>query len=326
MRRTAAVPLSPLNDAINEVVSSGLARKLHDQLLSKMKTHGCTSSMPKQRIVSAYLSDMTALDEQLVQFDEMCRALARNHIRFLELSDRLEMTGPQVGSVQQQAFETTLNKVVGAQRVIMGISVVTADLMAESQDYILLIVQRDVSRRVEVLVAHLVGSLINGMTSGLYGIAVWPGVSSTWYVRNDHLLKLASTKTTNTSFDRMTVNHRYEQWMRCNEVHLMDAVRLCGIPGWLEYPPNIQEALDKIAPLFKAHVSTIVGTMIRKREISWCVGAMNISEDILLPQPAPIYDPAIAIGPIVLTGWEKESHRIRRWWQGFRQTFAKKME
>jgi hypothetical protein len=66
--------------------------------------------------------------------------------------------------------------------------------------------------------------------------------------------------------------------------------------------------------------------MIRKRQISWRVGTISVSRDVVLPQAAPVFDPAIAIGPIVLTGWEKDTHRIHQWWQRFRQTFTRKME
>jgi len=94
----------------------------------------------------------------------------------------------------------------------------------------------------------------------------------------------------------------------------MDAARLAGIPGWLELPPAVDHVARAIPRIVWRHLSTVVGTMIREREIMWLAGAVRLPEDLVRPLREPVIDPAIAIGPIVLTGWETPEHRQPGWW------------
>ena len=49
----------------------------------------------------------------------------------------------------------------------------------------------------------------------------------------------------------------------------MDAMTLGGVPGWLDLPPDVGRVVDAIPPLLWPELGTVVGTMVREREISW---------------------------------------------------------
>lgn len=57
----------------------------------------------------------------------------------------------------------------------------------------------------------------------------------------------------------------------------------------------------------------MVGTMVKEREISWLAGEVSYPAERVLPRRRLVLDPAIVIGPIVLTGWELPEHTQPGW-------------
>jgi hypothetical protein len=100
-------------------------------------------------------------------------------------------------------------------------------------------------------------------------------------------------------------------------------MHLRGIPGWLELPRTVQSVVDAIPPILHPEIGTVVGTMVKEREISWLVDEVSYPADRVLPLLALLFDPAIVIGPVVLTGWEMPEHSRPGWWMHLDRALAR---
>src|SRR5206468_3046138 len=100
------------------------------------------------------------------------------------------------------------------------------------------------------------------------------------------------------------------------------AAQLRGVPGWLDLPPAVEGVVRAVPPLLHPDLSTVVGTMVKEREISWYVGQESYTSEHDHPQRQPVIDPAITIGSVVLTGWESPEHRRPGWWMRLDRYFA----
>ncbi len=187
---------------------------------------------------------------------------------------------------------------------VLGPSIIGAEFLVGDRASILAACQQDIARRCEAAAMYVWERLMQGLGSGLLGMVSWHSADVCWYVRGEHRLRLKGD---------WAQNH-YEHWEVCKEVHLMDAMHLAGIPGWLDLPRTVQNVVDAIPPLLHPEFGTVVGTMVKEREISWLAGEVRFPAERVLPQRRLVFDPAVVIGPVVLTGWELPEHARPGWW------------
>jgi hypothetical protein len=187
---------------------------------------------------------------------------------------------------------------------VLGPPIINANLLAGARHAALAACREDIARGRNALVEHLWGSLMTTLANGLLGVIAWHSPEVCWYVRNERRLRLEGHWS----------QFRYDHFRTVKEVTLMDAMQLQGVPGWLEMPRQVENVVNAVPPILHREIGTVVGTMVKEREISWLVGDYRLPADEVIPR-RPVFDPAIVIGSIVLTGWESAEHRVPGWWQ-----------
>jgi hypothetical protein len=220
-------------------------------------------------------------------------------------------------------------------------SIATANLVAEGPQELLSACRRDLAVRIDAIKLHMVTELTSGVAHGIFGVVIWPGCDSCWYARSERRYtvkkeseKLADARRverpvqardgTRSLVDDMITRARtrrvvrvgiYEQMHVLKEVHLMDARQVRGIPFWLKLPVNVRDVVLAIPRFLHGQIGTVYGTMIREREISWKIGELSLTREMVRPQRRILFDPAIVLGnSIVLTGWETHDSAQPGWW------------
>jgi hypothetical protein len=141
---------------------------------------------------------------------------------------------------------------------------------------------------------------------------------------NEYRLDRQSRVVSKPGSDRTVVKDTDKLRRVVHEVHLIDAMQVQGIPGWLKLPSHVEAVTNSIPRLLLPFVGTVVGTMIQQREIEWVVSTNTTFRQVFVPQRAPIFDPAIVIGSIVLTGWETDEHSAPGWWARLNMALARR--
>jgi hypothetical protein len=309
---------SPQWHAANEIVEMGLAAKLTDQLLGLTRIHSLPLSASTNRVIEQYFADADALASQIDAANNLFATIADAQTLMLAEVEPGQGVQHVAGSFATTARLASGQATVEAARtrfarsriaakaaeVVLGPHLVTADFLAAHRGSALAACQADVTRRSKAVAAYFVQCLFDGLASGLLGLVAWPGTDVCWYVRNEHWLYLQGHWSRNT----------YQDWHVCKEVHLMDALTLGGVPGWLDLPPHVQRVAEAIPPLLWSHLGTVVGTMVREREIQWLVDEVSYPAEQVQPQRRLVFDPAIVVGSVLLAGWEASEHRTPGWW------------
>jgi hypothetical protein len=322
---------SPQWRASRELAKAGFFERLKSQLLS-LTTTRCTrlaGIAPLSWIVGRYVGDVAMLDDQVDAFNRMFAVIADSQTRVSGTIDslpsydatadgRLYVVDDGRARAAAQAersrarFARDLFTPTGAGEVL-GPSIIGAEFLAHDRGSILDACQADIARRCEAAATYLWESLMRGLGGGLLGLVSWHSEDLCWYVRGEHHLKPKGDRARNS----------YEHWEVCKEVHLMDAMHLAGIPGWLDLPRPVQNVVDAIPPLLHPELGTVVGTMVKEREISWLAGEVSYPGERVLPQRRLVFDPAVVVGPVVLTGWELPEHSRPGWWMQLDCALAK---
>lgn len=314
---------TPQWQAGTELASLGIKDKLSNVLNAQLQTPLLNGSSPHPttyKVIEAYLSDVSRIDGELGAFRTMLDTIARNQTFLFAESGGLEAPG----SWRDAYHATFVNELRGKQlrALQLGSPIVSAELVSSGSESVRTACAQDISRRVESAAVHVVECLIDGLGTGLLGVVSWPSTDTCWYVRNEHQLHWKQNTNTLLTEDRMEVTDFYEHWMLCKAVDLMDAMHLKGIPGWLELPERVANVAASIPCLLHPFLGTVVGTMIRCREIRWFAANRQFTHEQAVPQARPVVDPAITIGPVVLTGWESPEHFKPGWWAKLDMTFA----
>jgi hypothetical protein len=316
---------SPQWLAGTELSKTRIFQRLTAQLRSLTRTRLLRPGDALDQVVSRYVADAAALGDQVDAANRMFEAIALNQIRMPIDTDQdfpFAPAGDDFASqrafyeawAERQSRERHENEQRGRfgrdlftptdAGEILGPHIISADFLVTRRDSALADCQADISRRCEAAAQCIWEALMRGLSSGLLGLVAWHSPDVCWYVRNERRLRLKSRWHWET----------YEHWHVCKEVHLMDAMHLAGIPGWLELPRPVQNVVDAIPPILHPEIGTVVGTMVKEREISWLAGEVSYPAERVLPQRRLVFDPAIVIGPVVLTGWEMPEHSRPGWW------------
>jgi hypothetical protein len=301
---------SPQWHAATELIGLDLAGQVRTQLAASLRmstTNSCSGS-GIHAIIERYLSDVSRLNAELAAFNSLLYAIAWNQT--FEYTQR----GSTFGVEEARASLVDQLSASWCLACNLGPSVISAGLVTLGRDTVIIQCQDDIARRIQVMAAHVVQSLIDGVASGLLGVVAWPGVETCWYVRNEHRLNLKSETREQITDVRDMVQQSYDHWMACREVHLMDAIHVKGIPGWLDLPERVRNVTRSIPRLLHPFIGTVVGTMICCRDIQWFVANRQHKHEVERPQQQLVFDPAIVIGPVVLTGWESPEHFRPGWW------------
>lgn len=262
---------------------------------------------PTDRIIARYLADVATIDLELGALHRFLAVITDTSTHMNASVDHREhdaaagvlavehARGRYAGTWCNQMFPE------GAFQA----NVATAPLVARPPAEVHEACRRDVEDRCRGLADYVVDCLLAGIEHGLFGLVAWPGPDACCYARNERRLWLQGHWS----------GSRYECWHVVKEVHLMQAMTLRGVPGWLDTPPHIGRVVKAIPRSLVPFVDTVIGTMIREREHSWRVGEVQYQpHQRVAPQPAPVFDPALVIGPVVLTGYERPAHAKPRWW------------
>lgn len=314
---------TPQWQAGTDLVALGIKDKLTGVLNAELLTPrlNASSSPPStHKVIEAYLADVSRIDGELNAFRTMLETIIRNQIFLFASPEQPPIPASSHPLVSGPLLNELRAKQVGQAQ--LGSPIVSAELVAGGHEFVRVACAQDIGRRVEAAASHVVDSLIDGLRTGLLGLVSWPSANTCWYVRNEHQLHWAGQSERTLSVDRVEVTHHYDHWMLCKAVDLMDAMHLKGIPGWLELPERVANVAATIPCLLHPFVGTVVGTMIRCREIKWFVANRQYSHEQAVPQARPVVDPAITIGPVVLTGWESPEHFKPGWWAKFDMSLA----
>jgi hypothetical protein len=318
---------SPQWRASRELAKSGFFERIKAELLSLTRTRRLrpTDTDPISWIVGRYVADVTALDDQVDAVNRLLGTITLSETRMPIDTDqdfRFAPAGDDWASRRAFSEAWNMRRAREAQEErararfarelfipkdageVLGPSIIDAELLVGDRGSVLAACQHDIARRCEAAAEYLWESLMRGLGSGLLGMVAWHAADVCWYVRGEHRLRTRGHWTQN----------GYEHWEVCKEVHLMDAMHLAGIPGWLDLPRTVQGVVDAIPPILHPEIGTVVGTMVKEREISWLAGEVSYPAERVLPQRRLVFDPAIVIGPIVLTGWELPEHTRPGWW------------
>lgn len=298
-----------------ELVSLGVKDKLSSVLNAQLRTpllDGLSSPPKTHAVIEAYLADVSRIDGEVSAFRTMLDTIARNQTFVYDQSGRPQPIASWHDINREVFLNVQRTRRLGPPQ--LGAPVVSADLVAGGGEGVRVACAQDVRRRVESAAGHVVEGLVDGLGSGLLGVVSWPSTDTCCYVRNEQQLFWTSDSERMLGERRREITQSYEHWMLCKAVDLMDAMHLKGIPGWLELPERVAEVAASIPCLLHPFVGTVLGTMIRCREIRWFVANRQYSHEQAVPQARPVPDPAITIGPVVLTGWESPEHFEPGWW------------
>lgn len=318
---------SPQDYAAGEIGGNLLTAKLTPRLLALTATQHLPATASPDRVVSRYVADVAALDDQVDAVNRLFSSIAINQVRMPIDTDWSLLSAPAGDDwesrralteegLRRQARRAQEDKdrarlaaglfTPTAPGALLGPHVVTAELLAGQHESLLTRCRDDVDRRCWAVSIYAATCLFNGVLGGLLGAVSWHAEDVCWYARNEHHLRSKAARPGQSA---------YEHWRVCKEVHLMDAMHLDGIPGWLELPREVQNVVDAIPPLLHPEIGTVVGTMVREREISWLAGTVSYPAERQRPLRRLVFDPAIVVGSIVLTGFELPDHYTPRWWQ-----------
>jgi hypothetical protein len=318
---------SPQAHAAAEIAGTLLTAKLTPRLLALTGTQQLRPTDPPDRVVSRYIADVATLDDHVDAVNRLFNSIALNQIRMPIDTDWSLLSAPGGDDWESRRALTEAGLRRRAQReqedrdrarlagglftatapgALLGPHVVTAELLAGRRDTVLARCMNDVDRRCRKVSYYAATCLLNGVIDGLLGAVSWHAEDVCWYARNEHHLRSKAARRGQSA---------YEHWRVCKEVHLMDAMHLDGIPGWLELPREVQAVVDAIPPFLHPEIGTVVGTMVREREISWLAGEVTYPAERVVPRRRLVFDPAIVVGSIVLTGWELPEHYVPGWWQ-----------
>lgn len=308
---------SPQRRAAEPVAGLQFTKSLYSRLKTMTSIRHCrqTDTDPLSRIVSRYVEDVAALSDQVDAINRLFTAIALSQAQMPMDTDHSFFFAPstiwQDSERRKVNEEKARHKVASslfapkAPAVVLGPPAVSARLLVMDRASLLAACQEDVVRRCQQVSVYAAECLIAGVASGLLGIVSWHSGEVCWYVRNERHCR---PKGHWASFS-------YDLWQAVKEVTLIDAMHLQGVPGWLEPPAQVQNVVNAIPPILHPEVGTVVGTMVKERQISWKVGEVTLPAEEVTPRPRVVADPAIVIGRIVLTGWESPEHRRPGWWQ-----------
>jgi len=265
------------------------------------------------KLIRYYMRDVSVLKNQWDELNRFLWALVAIHTTVHRPLEAIpgDWNGTMVAEVLRQTKIKFGDMAVDAWQADAS-SVLSANLTARPLNEMFDVCKRDIVEKVINLANYVVQHhFADGIQRGIYGLHIWTSPSDCWYVRNTHDLRPKSNTTQVIEGNRALVKSRNDIWMTCNEVHLTNAKIYAGMPWGLDWPESIWGVMKKVPEFLKPFVSTIVGTMTKKRTIAWYVETSEITSEVPVPMPAPVKDPAVVIGGCVLTGWEKTS---RSWW------------
>lgn len=304
-----ARPDSLRHVAAGVIADRGIAKAVGHNLSSKAITPSLRPGTRTQRVVRHYCADVEALQGELDAYRRLLGTIATAQTEIV----RPGWMSWEVQSATQRDRLAFVEEHLSAQaQCHLGVGVATADLIARGPEALLTSCNDDIRRRIGLLSGFVARVLTLGVATGLLGVVRWPGAESAWYVRNTHQYHVTKERVSQRGRGHSQVQLDYEHRLACTEVHLMEAARLDDVPGWLKVPSSSAAVVAAIPWTLRPFVSTVVGTVIRQREIAWVVGQAKTSHEVVRPIPVPHFDPAVVIfSPdrglgIVLTSWEAD--------------------
>ena len=283
----------------------GGAPKMANALISTTRLASMVAAPSIDVLAEWYLHDWSVLTKSA----EQTRAFL-----FAIIDSQMSVTGPPTSTA-----DITLPRAMADARQDLckslmigdlggGGSVLTAQLCAKPLNEAFAHCKEDITKRANDLATEIFKELVLGAARGTFGYCDWTSPSTCSYVRHEFEIRFTDTKIEQRDAMKLTVTRHFEKWRAANEVHLLRANQITGFPESFGWPAPLWAALSKMPPFLRSFVKTVAGTMIKKRIVKWKFGeGVHVSEipkPVEVPLRAPHKDPAVCIGPIVLSGFD----------------------
>lgn len=271
-----------------------LAKSLWHEL--PYRSLGPGSSM--RRIVSSYADSFNILSHCCAEWSRFVEAIARCAVyeRPAAMPD---------GAVKvRETIDAILKKVDYGIR--LQPSVVTAQLVAQPSKTVYEALEDDLVNRISRIITHVFAVLHKGFQQAWYGPISWTGETTCEFIYfTSPILFLGTTQETEATAKSLktVTRHRFQHRRGYHQQHLMCAKMASGLPPSGLLPPRIRHLVESLPRFLESVVSTVDGLLVAERIVEWDEGTSETTHEVVLPHPRLAADPAIVVGPYVLTGW-----------------------